>query len=103
MMLLSLLTEAQVLQYRRDETFEVEGSAGGRYRISPGTNGNVEYLGPDGDVTARLCAHPELYGDGGRLPLADVALAQMLILATDERTFLRTANVHWGLRPQLAA
>jgi hypothetical protein len=92
-LLCSLLSEPQRQAYRLHGTFEVIGSEGTVYRIHRGTAGNVEWRHLDGRSGGRLCAHPTLYCDGGgRLPTADVMLAQMLALSTDELHFLRTAN-----------
>jgi len=103
-LLLSVLDEVQAAQYRRDRTFEVIGSHGGRYRIRPGTMANVDALDPvSGAVTGRLCAHPRAWDGNGILPDADLALGQLLDLTTDEPGFCRTANVHVGRRPEVAA
>lgn len=101
-LLCSLLTAEQALDYTEHRTFEVVGSAGNRYRIRPGSMGNVDYL-HDGEVVGVLCAHPELWDGEGYLPDADVAVAQMLALTTDEAAFVRRANLHRGTRPRLAA
>lgn len=99
-LLMSYLTAEQQAQYTSQETFDVEGSAGGLYRIHPGNVGNVRLLREGREVVA-LCAHPELdvHDEHGRhlgfLPNADVALAQMLALTTNEGAFCRVANIHW--------
>jgi len=98
-LLLSLLDEAQQASYRRDGCFEVIGSHGTRYRVTRGTSGNILWIASNGDVGGRLCAHPTM--EEQWLPTADVMLAQMLALTTDEREFLRVANVHEGRVPQL--
>jgi len=103
-LLLSVLDEVQAAQYRADRTFEVIGSHGGRYRIRPGTMANVDALDPvTGAVTGRLCAHPREWDGNGRLPDPDLALGQLLDLTTDEPGFCRTANLHGGRRPEVAA
>lgn len=97
-----LLTAEQRDDFDAFERFFVTGSHGGHYRIRPGTNGNVDFYASAGDGTpaARLCAHPELSMPGWRddanrtLPLADVALAQLLHITTDEPGWLAIANVH---------
>lgn len=97
--LLRWLTDEQRAQYEDDETFYVVGSAGGRYRIRRGSNGNVDWIDPAaGEPAARLCAHPDLYAGGAidDLPDPDIALAQMLHLATDEAGWLAIANIHWA-------
>lgn len=97
-LLLALLDETQRASYEETSSFEVVGSAGNRYRINRGANGNVLWLDDD-EVRGRLCAHPEFVD--GYLPDADVALAQMLALTTDEAAWLQTANVHAGSRPPI--
>lgn len=101
-LLLAVLPPDEAARYQRERVFEVRGSLGGRYRIRPGNAGNVDALNETGEVTGRLCAHPRLWESGDQLPDADVALAQLLALTTDEAHFVRTANVHWGRRPPLA-
>lgn len=99
-LLLSLLTPQQQQSYRETGSFEVIGSAGGRYRINKGTAGNVEWFDPaTGRVAAKLCAHPSMRHDEGWLPESDVAVGQMLALTTDEPGFVQIANVHAGRRP----
>lgn len=97
-LLMSFLNADQQAQYRQDKSFDVMGSAGNVYRIRRGSAGNVDWIRPDGSVGGRFCAHPDMYTEGV-LPLPDVAVAQMLALTTDERGFLRIANVHAGTRP----
>jgi len=103
-LLLSVLDEVQAAQYRADQTFEVIGSHGGLYRIRPGTMANVDALDPvTREFIGRLCAHPREWDGNGRLPDPDLALGQLLDLTTDEPGFCRTANVHGGRRPDVAA
>jgi len=97
-LLLSMLDDVQRASYLNIKVFEVIGSLGGRYRIRPGTMGNVDALDPAGEWIGALCAHPT-----GGLPLPDVALAQMLHLITDEADFVQKANVHRGRRPAIHA
>lgn len=91
-LLLAVLTPEQADSYTRRGSFEVRGSAGGRYRINDrGQAGNVDRLAGIGDERiASYCCHPP-----GGLPHADAHLAQLLALVTDERKFLETANVTW--------
>lgn len=98
-LLLSLLDDNQREAYRLDGTFMIIGSCGTVYRIHRGTAGNIEWVKPDGEVGGRLCAHPTMREH--RLPTPDVMLAQALALMTDEREFVRIANVHQGVRPVL--
>lgn len=100
-LLMTLLDERQRETYRESETFEVIGSHGTLYRIHRGVSGNVEWITPEGEVGGRLCAHPSMHEHW--LPTADVAIAQLLALTTDEAAFVRLAKVHRGRRPQLVA
>ena len=80
----------------------VVGSEGNRYRLHVsryGTVGNVEWLKRNGHVGGRICAHPSLSREN--LPMGDVVLAQMLAITTDEREFMRIANIHHGPPPPL--
>lgn len=97
-LLLALLDDTQRASYEETSSFEIVGSAGNRYRINRGANGNVLWLDDD-EVRGRLCAHPDFVD--GYLPDADVALAQMLALTTDEAAWLQRANVHAGRRPPI--
>jgi hypothetical protein len=96
-LLLSLLPPDQRETYQLQGVFEIIGSEGTVYRINRGTSGNVEWITPEGEVGGRLCAHPTMAESW--LPEQDVALSQMLALTTDERAWLRVANVHRGSRP----
>jgi hypothetical protein len=105
--LLGLLNEAQRVSYEADRTFMLVGSAGGLYRIRPGSMGNVDWFDPaevepefEPRPAGQLCAHPVLHDGEGHLPDPDVALAQLLHLTTDEPGWLRRANVHAGRAPR---
>lgn len=98
LLLRSILTPEQCASMDEHDCFEVIGSAGGRYRIRLHTvNGNIEWLDADGRVGGRICAHPTMAEHW--LPMADVALAQLLALTTDERAFAAVANLHEGQHP----
>jgi hypothetical protein len=97
-LLLSMLSPEQRESYFLNNHFEVIGSCGNRYRIREGVSGNIDWLDDEtGEVKGRLCAHPTMERDW--LPVQDVAVAQLLALTTDEMSFVRVANVHWGQRP----
>jgi hypothetical protein len=96
-LLLSFLSEEQRASYRASERFEVVGSLGGRYRIHPGVVGNIYWLDENGQVGGQLCCHPS----DERLPRADIMLAQMLALITDEESFVLLANRYSGNRHPL--
>lgn len=98
-LLRSMLTADQKAMLTAHGYFEVFGSAGNLYRINWGTAGNVDHIDHDGRRAAVLCAHPDMREQW--LPTADVMLAQMLALMTDEPAFIRKANVHAGRRPNI--
>lgn len=89
-----LLTKEQREDFSKTRSFVVIGSEGHSFRISGKTNvGNVTYFDDKGDI-ADYCATPVLYDRRGKcLPIYDVLIGQMLALKTDERYFIRTANV----------
>lgn len=89
-LLVALLTDEQAASRREHGWFAVRGSASKRvYRIhATGIANNVDRLGDDGKRERVFCAHPP------GVPAADVHLAQLLSLATDEDAFLRVANSH---------
>lgn len=86
----SWLTDDMREELRRAAAVIVIGSAGGTYRISPfsGQTQRVERHGRRWFAKASYCYHDE----EGDLPKADVALAHLLFLATDEPRFLASAN-----------
>lgn len=96
--LLEFLTPEQRTEYEAHDHFVCTGSEGNRYRIERGSAGNVVYLDERGEAAGRLCAHPSMSEHW--LPDQDVALAQMLALMTNERNFVRIANVHRGRAPE---
>jgi hypothetical protein len=98
----SFLNPEQCADYDQHGHFYVEGSAGNLYKIERGNAGNVKYVDrATKRELASICAHPTMREEW--LPDQDVALAQMLALATDEPLFTAIANVHWGIRPPHAA
>ena len=96
-LLVSLLPDDQVQRYRNQGVFEILGSHGTLYRIREGVSGNIEWIKPGGEVGGVLCAHPSMRD--GWLPTPDVLASQLLAITTDEREFVRIANVHRGERP----
>lgn len=83
----SMLTSEQIAQLAANRWFEVVSQHGRRYRINQGQTGNVQRLKKDGTHEARFCIHP-----GESVPDEDAMLAQMLLLRTDEDSFLKIAN-----------
>lgn len=89
-LLRSLLTPAQREQLDRDGHFDVTAQGGRRYRLSKYSRSyNVSRLDLRGRVVERLCAYPK---NSYALPMADQLIAQMLMLKSDEKAFLRIAN-----------
>lgn len=89
----SWLTAAQRAELTRTGQVVVTGSAGGRYRIGPtwlATTRRIERHGRRDFAVAQYCLHDA----GAELPRADIALAHLLLIVTDEAEFLRQANEH---------
>ncbi len=90
----SWLTQRQRDEHRRRGSVVVRGSAGGTYRVQPEsvrTTVRVERHGSRWYARgAWYCLHPEDVD----LPPADLALAHLLLLTTDEPAFLAAANAH---------
>ena len=88
----SWLSPAQRAEYRRNRCVKIRGSAGGTYRVHPqtGTTRRVELHGSRWFGKASYCYHDP----DGDLPKADVALAHVLMIQTDEPGFLAVANEH---------
>lgn len=83
------LTREQRQQFEETQAFEVTTPSGRRYRIRRGRSANIDVLGPNGEVTHRLCIHP-----GEMVPDEDTMVAQKLMLETAEADVLRIANSH---------
>jgi hypothetical protein len=102
---MSLLDEEQKASYLKDAVVHVTSSRNRRYRIHCRSMvgrdrfgmGNLDLLDESGEVKSRLCAHPT------SVPDPDIWAAQFLALQTDEDTVVRTANIHYGERPELVA
>lgn len=90
-LLRSWLTPEQRAELRSHRQITVIGTAGGRYRIYPqtGTTVRVERHGSRWFGKASFCLHPDHW-----IPPADIALAHLLNLRTDEPGFLARANEH---------
>jgi hypothetical protein len=85
-LLKSLLTDEQEAALEEKGSFDL--TIGDRiYRVSPGRG--VTRIGADGKADESYCIHPD--GSLG-LPIEDWAIAQKLLLETDEEAFLRIAN-----------
>lgn len=90
-LLRSFLTPQQLREMRGSRgSFYMRGSAGGEYRICVhgGFAERVEWHGKRRYTSSRFCYHDP----AGELPPADIALAQMFLLAVDEPGFLEAAN-----------
>lgn len=88
-LLLDHLGDEQRAMFEAHHHFDVISSAGRRFRLTLGREGNV-FLMPDvGDQAVRsFCIHLR-----DRVPDEDNVLAQMLALQTDEAAFLRVAGI----------
>jgi len=85
--LLSVLTEAQRDQLEKEQHFDLQVNSR-LYRVRPGCR--VERLDPQTKtIQSYFCIHPA--SEHG-LPSDDVALAQKLLLESNETEFIRTAN-----------
>lgn len=100
-LLMSMLNEQQRATYKVKKYFECVGSLGTRYRIYRGTCYNVSWLDADGHPAGELCAAPERFAGSSyrELPQEDVILGQLLTLVSDEKVFLRAANLGEGRWP----
>lgn len=85
-LLFACISEEQAKEYLEKGYFETKVSDK-RYRIKKGRSGNVFQLDDKGREVYRYCAHPHMY-----VPDQDTMLAQLLMLHSDERKFLATAN-----------
>jgi hypothetical protein len=90
----SWLTPAQRRELDVHGRVRITGTAGGRYDISPywvarGTR-KLERHGKNWYAVSSYCWHDA----AGELPKADVCLAHLLCLTTDELGFLAVANEH---------
>lgn len=80
------LSPSQLAEFDNIGCFQVNGSDGGKFRITPAAYYNVMWCSPDG--VKLLCFTPY-----GMLPRHDCMLAQKIALETDEIGVLRMANV----------
>lgn len=92
------LSADQNVQYTANKYFDVVGGSSGQtYRILPGSEGNVALLNDQyEDIGVRYCAGPRQ--DDGSMPVADIMLAQALILDAAEIEYFRKANLYHGRR-----
>jgi len=93
-LLISFLTPRQRREYAKDGTFRVKGTAGNWYRIQNHRDANVQYLARyNGKAISTLCVGPTY---SARLPVPDVALAQLFALTTNEFDMVKIANLYYG-------
>lgn len=88
-LLMDNLNQRQIEAFERDECIPVDAPSGNKYRIKKGRQVNIEALDADGNVTHKLCAHPDV-----NCPDYDTMLAQKLMLERCEEQFLGIAIVH---------
>jgi hypothetical protein len=94
-LLLRHLNEEQRAQFARDCSFVVTAGSGHRYRLrgDKGKSFNIDLLKGKSHTTtvaATLCVVLK----GKEAPIFDQMLAQKLLIETNERQFIETAN--WG-------
>lgn len=96
-LLRSFLSDEQCRTLNDSRYFHVRGSAGGIYRmiVRTGVVQRVERHGKRWFWAATFCLHDyaEDAPDQKRIPLADLALQHMLLIAADEPSFLALANL----------
>jgi hypothetical protein len=80
------LAPAQRESYEQHQHFDVISRDGQRrYRVTRGQR--VKLINPEGRVIKQYCIHPRM-----DVPAEDTALAQKLMLESEEDRFLRVAN-----------
>ena len=87
------LTPTQRRDLRNRREFAVTGSVGGRYRLRPAT-GAAQAVERHGTREFAIGTIFCLHDPAEILPPADVSLAHLLMLLTDELGFLTSANHH---------
>jgi hypothetical protein len=103
--LMRMLNADQRRTAREGKFFYIRGSEGNRYRLALNAySGNVAWVDDNGTARGIFCAHPNMYGlstDGksGPLPKNDAVIAQKLMLETDEKAFMKIANIFGGEYP----
>lgn len=86
-LLVSILTPQQRVDLKMKNRFFLHIGEK-RYRVDRGQHGNVKLVDAQDKVVESYCIQPR-----GGLPDADAMAAQVLMLETDEASFLRVANV----------
>lgn len=89
MVLARHLDKAQLDDLSENETFTIAVESGTVYRLSKSKTGGVDKLDKHGNLVARYCLQ---VGDN-KSPIYDIMLARMLLLKTNEKLFLKKANV----------
>lgn len=94
-LLMSFLTDSQQRQLRRCRYFVATGSDGGVYRFNPrlGATAQVTRHGKRWFVKKIFCLHDDQANPREAMPPADLSLAHLLLLRSDEAEFHRLANV----------
>lgn len=90
-LLRKFLSASQRTQLKRGKAFVVVAPSGHAYRLHPKT-GSVAQVTTHGRrqfAAVRYCLHDD---PEGKMPPADLSLAHMLLLLSDEAAFLATAN-----------
>lgn len=90
-LLISVLDEQQIADYRAHNWFTCLGSDGHRYKIKYGRQHNIFRLNDAGNEVVEICGHVR-----DNVPHEDNMAAQKLHLESDAIGFLRIANA-WAL------
>lgn len=88
------LNDEQRRQFKQNDYFTIRSQFGHIYRINKYSQMNVEWISEHGQKQATLCVVPSK-----PVPLGDQLLMQKIMLETNERGFLKVANVMHGRRP----
>lgn len=86
-LLRGILTPQQIADYEQHKRFDVVSQSGKVYRLNRGVVRNVVLLDASGKSVRGFCIHPR-----ETVPVADVLVAQKLLIEADEKRFLETAN-----------
>lgn len=88
------LNDEQRHQFKQNDYFTIRSQFGHIYRINKYSQMNVEWISEHGQKQATLCVVTSK-----PVPLGDQLLMQKIMLETNERGFLKVANVMHGRRP----
>lgn len=87
LLLRSVLTPDQLTDYEKHQRFDVRSQHGNLYRLKYGKVRNIQRLNHEHEPVMGYCIHPK-----ESVPVADVLVAQKLLIEGDEDRFLQTAH-----------